>query len=113
MAARLGSTTSARAQQWERSGLTLQEFGEQRGIARTTLVWWRHAHGRQSRPPASERAPADAPPVFRELQLAGPAPLPAPALLEVVLHSGHVLRIPSGLEATTLRAVIAALAGAR
>ena len=130
MAGRLGSTTSARAQQmrgvlqqWERSGLTLQEFGEQRGIARTTLVWWRHvfrhagrkrrhAHGRQPRPPASACAPAGAPPVFRELQRTGPAPLPAPALLEVLLRSGHVLRVPSGVDTTTLRVVIAALEGA-
>src|SRR6266852_1263480 len=45
---RLGSTTSVRARQmrrvlarWQRSGLTLREFGQQRGIPLSTLTWWR------------------------------------------------------------------------
>ncbi|MGO9263997.1 MAG: IS66 family insertion sequence element accessory protein TnpA [Candidatus Binataceae bacterium] len=44
----MGSTRSARAQEmrrvlaeWQRSGLRLREFGEQRGIALSTLRWWR------------------------------------------------------------------------
>ncbi len=44
----LGSTTSVRARQmrrvlagWQRSGLTLREFGEKRGIPLSTLSWWR------------------------------------------------------------------------
>jgi len=125
MAARLGSTRSARAQQmrgvleqWKRSGLTLQEFGQQRSIPRTTLVWWRHvfrhagrkrrgANGGQESLP--ERALASAAAVFRELPLTGPVTRPAPAVLEVVLRSGHVLRVPEGMGTTTLQAVIAVL----
>ena len=45
---RMGSTTSVRARQmrrglagWQRSGLTLREFGEKRGIPLSTLSWWR------------------------------------------------------------------------
>jgi hypothetical protein len=45
---RLGSTTSVRPRQmrrvlarWQRSGLTLREFGEKRGIPLSTLTWWR------------------------------------------------------------------------
>src|SRR6266851_8681545 len=45
---RKGSTTSVRARQmrrvlerWQRSGLTLREFGEKRGIPPSTLSWWR------------------------------------------------------------------------
>jgi len=44
----LGSTTSPRARQrrrvlarWQRSGLTLRELGQQRGIPLSTLTWWR------------------------------------------------------------------------
>ncbi|MBP1687733.1 MAG: hypothetical protein H6Q33_3876 [Deltaproteobacteria bacterium] len=45
---RLGSTTSPRARQprrvlarWQRDGLTLREFGQQRGIPLSMLTWWR------------------------------------------------------------------------
>ncbi len=125
MAARLGSTRSARAQQmrgvleqWKRSGLTLEAFGQQQSIPRTTLVWWRHvfrhartqrrgANGERQCPP--KHAPAGEPAGFREVRLAAPVARPAPALLEVVLRSGHVLRVPGGVEAATLQAVIAVL----
>lgn len=125
MAARLGSTRSARArqmrgvlEQWKRSGLTLEEFGQRQSVPRTTLVWWRHvfrhaskkrrgANGERHCPP--ERAPAGEPGGFREVQLAALVARPAPAMLEVVLRSGHVLRVPGGVEAATLQAVIAVL----
>ena len=42
----MGSTTSMRASEmrrvlarWQRSGLTLREFGEKRGITLSTLTW--------------------------------------------------------------------------
>jgi hypothetical protein len=125
MAARLGSTSSTRAQemrrvlqQWERSGLTLEEFGQRQSIPRTTLVWWRHVfrHARKKRrvanggrPYPPDRGRAGAPAVFREVQLTRSGTRPAPAVLEVVLRSGHVLHVPAGVEATTLQAVIAVL----
>jgi hypothetical protein len=121
MAARLGSTRSARAQQmrgvleqWKRCGLTLLEFGQQRSIPRTTLVWWRHVFRHASGKPRGADGgrpcpPSRAPAGFREVQLAAPGPQPAPAVLEVVLRSGHVLRVPGGVEAATLQAVIAVL----
>ncbi len=50
---RMGSTTSVRARQmrrvlarWQRSGLTLREFGQQRGILPSTLSWWRQVFRR-------------------------------------------------------------------
>lgn len=124
MAARLGSTRSARAQQmrgvleqWKRSGLTLREFGQQRSIPRTTLVWWRHVfrHASRKRREASDGRPC--PPLrvpvgFHEVQLAAPVARPSPAVLEVVLRSGHVLRVAGGVEAATLQTVIAVLEGA-
>ncbi len=49
----MGSTTSLRARQmrrvlarWQRSGLTLREFGEKRGIPPSTLNWWRRVFRR-------------------------------------------------------------------
>ncbi len=48
-----GSTTSLGARQmrrvlarWQRSGLTLREFGEKRGIPPSTLNWWRRVFRR-------------------------------------------------------------------
>jgi hypothetical protein len=75
---RLGSTTSARARQmcrvlarWERSGLTLRQFGEQRGIPLSTLTWWRQVFRRAGEPVngAPGRAPAAKPVVFTEVSL--------------------------------------------
>src|SRR5260370_39113415 len=50
---RMGSTTSVRARQmrrvlahWQRSGLRLREFAEQRGIPLSTLSWWRRGFRR-------------------------------------------------------------------
>jgi hypothetical protein len=44
----MGSTTSVRAREmrrvlarWQRSGLTLREFGEKSEIPLSTLTWWR------------------------------------------------------------------------
>ncbi len=120
--ARLGSTTTARARQmrrvlrrWERSGLTLKAFGERARIAPTTLVWWRHVfrhagrrQPRQRTPNRAGRRVAPAPPRFVELTAAA-AQRGAPAMLEVLLRSGHVLRLPAGFDATALRAVVRAL----
>jgi hypothetical protein len=54
---RVGSTTSRCARQmrrvlgrWERSGLSLREFGEQRGIPVSTLSWWRQVFRRAGEP---------------------------------------------------------------
>ncbi len=35
---------------WERSGLSLREFGQQRGIPLTTLTWWRQVFRRAGEP---------------------------------------------------------------
>jgi hypothetical protein len=111
---RMGSTTSVRAREmrrvlahWQHSGLTLREFGEKRGIPPSTLSWWRrvfrHAGDEDGNGVAAENAV-----VFTEV------PLPTnvartSAVLEIVLHSGHLVRVPAGADSDTLQRVLQAL----
>src|SRR5260370_31293020 len=92
---RMGSTTAVRARQmrrvlghWQRSGLTLREFGEKRGIPLSTLTWWRrvfrHAGDEEGNGAAAEHAV-----VFTEV----PPPANGPgtaAVLALVFHRGHL-----------------------
>jgi hypothetical protein len=114
---RLGSTTSPRARQmrrvlarWQRSGLTLRESGQQRGIPLSTLTWWRQVFRRAGEPvnAAVKSVPASDAVVFTEVPR--PATVPTtPAVLEIVLCSGHVVRMPSGADTNTLQRVLQAL----
>jgi hypothetical protein len=114
---RLGSTTSPRARQmrrvlarWQRSELTLREFGQQRGIPLSTLTWWRQVFRRAGEPVdlASKSAPAGDAVVFTEVPR--PPTLPTtPPVLEIVLRSGHVLRVSAGADTDTLQRVLQAL----
>ena len=114
---RSGSTTSARARQmrrvlarWQRSGLTLREFGQQRGIPLSTLTWWRQVFRRAGEQvnAASKGVPASDAVVFTEVPQ--PANVPrTPFVLEIVLHSGHVVRVPAGADTDTLQRVLQAL----
>ena len=111
---RMGSTTSVRARQmrrmlarWQRSGLTLREFGEQRGIPLSTLSWWRRVFRVAGEDEVNSAAAAKAV-VFAEVL--PPANLPrTPAVLEIVLHSGHLVRVPAGADTDTLKRVFQAL----
>ena len=111
---RMGSTTSVRARQmrrvlayWQRSGLTLREFGEKRGIPLSTLSWWRQVFRRAGDEDGNGVA-AEPPVVFTEV------PLPTnvartSAVLEIVLPSGHLVRVPTGADTDTLQRVLQAL----
>ena len=109
-----GSTTSVRARQmrrvlagWQRSGLTLREFGEKRGIPVSTLSWWRRVF-RDAGGEEGNGAPAENAVVFAEVQR--PADVPrTPAVLEIVLPSGHLVRVPAGADTGTLQRVLQAL----
>jgi hypothetical protein len=110
----LGSTTSVRARQmrrvlarWQRGGLTLREFGEKRGIPLSTLTWWRRVF-RRAGDEEGNGAPAENAVVFTEVPK--PAKVPrTPSVLEIVLPSGHLVRVPAGADTATLRRVIQAL----
>jgi len=107
---RMGSTTSARARQmrrelgrWQGSGLKLREYG----IPLSMLTWWRrvfrHAGEEHVNGVAGEN-----PVVFTEVPK--PANVPRTAtVVEIVLHSGHLVRVPAGVDADTLQQVLQAL----
>jgi hypothetical protein len=114
---RSGSTASPRAREmrrvlvrWQRSGLTLREFGQQCGIPLSTLTWWRQVFRRASEQvnSASESLSATDAVVFTEV------PKPAtvtttPLVVEIALRGGHVVRVPAGADTDTLRRVLQAL----
>jgi hypothetical protein len=111
---RMGSTTSVRARQmrrvlarWQRSGLTPREFGEKRGIPPSTLSWWRRVFRRAGEKHVNG-APAENPVVFTEVPK--PAKVPrTPAVLEIILPGGHIVRVPAGADTDTLQRVLQAL----
>ena len=92
------------------AGLTLREFGQQRGIPLSTLTWWRQVFRRAgaSVDVAPKSAPASDAVVFTEVRR--PATLStASPVLEVVLCTGIVLRVPAGADSETLQRVLQAL----
>ncbi len=94
---RMGSTRSVRARQmrqelahWQRSGLTLREFGEKRGIPVSTLSWWRRVLRGSGENEEGNGAPAENVVVFTEVPQ--PAKVPRTAeVVEIVLPSGHLV----------------------
>jgi hypothetical protein len=111
---RLGSTTTERAGEmrrvlgrWEHSGLTLREFGQQRGIPLSTLSWWRRVF-RGASEEAGNGVAAEKAVVFTEVLQPGTVPRMA-AVVEIVLPSGHVVRVPAGADTATLQRVLETL----
>jgi hypothetical protein len=91
----------------EFSGLSQREFAHKRGIPLSTLTWWRKRLG-DSRPRSRrDPRPSTLIPVTmleprREKQTsAGP--------IEIRLGAGHVVSIPAGTDAATLRQVFEAV----
>jgi hypothetical protein len=111
---KMGSTTSVRARQmrrvlarWQRSGLTLREFGEKRGIPLSTLSWWRRVYRGAGEEEGNGAAVENAV-VLTEVPPPVNVPM-TPAVLEIVLDSGHIVRVPAGADTGTLRRVLQAL----
>ncbi len=95
---------------WQRSGLTLREFGQQRGIPLSTLTWWRQVfrRGGESVDAVPKSAPASDAVGFTERTGVSLERPPAGAL-EIILRSGHLLRVPAGADTETLQRVLQAL----
>jgi hypothetical protein len=114
---RSGSTASPRAREmrrvlvrWQHSGLTLREFGQRCGIPLSTLTWWRQVFrraGEQMKAPPKSVPASDAV-VFTEVPQ--PATVPTtPFVVEIVLRSGHLVRVLRGADTDMLQRVLQAL----
>jgi transposase-like protein len=79
------------------SGLSAGEFAARAGVEAQRLHRWRRALGGRG----DTRAPA-----FVEIK-----PVAAASAIEVVLRSGHVLRVPDGFGEAALRRLVAVLEG--
>jgi hypothetical protein len=87
--------------------LTLREFGAKRGIPVSTLSWWRQVF-RRAGDEERNGAPAENAAVFSEVP--PPENVPGTAeVLEVVLPSGHLVRVGAGVDPATLQRVLQAL----
>jgi transposase len=95
-----------RVRRWKKSGLTAAEFGEREGIQGKQLHWWKWHLGKKAVSSASE-SPLRLLPVSvvpsRDQQVSREAPL------EIVLQSGHTLRVGHGFDPATLRTVLSVL----
>jgi transposase-like protein len=123
-------------QQWQRSGQTVRAFCAEHGLTEASFYAWRriitqrdrpdeqptdHSHIAGTRPMADDNEPSptrdetrDHRPAFVPIRVAPPSPRatslrPTSGLLELVIGSGRVVRVPSGFDAATLRHLLAVL----
>jgi transposase-like protein len=82
---------------WQESGQSIRAFCADRGVSEASFFAWRRTLRQRDR-----QAPP-APPKFVPLHLL------ADAVLEVVLPSGVVIRVPPGADALLVAALVAAL----
>ena len=114
-----------RLARWVKSGLNVRDFCRRYQLAETAFYFWRRVIAARDRTPPASVPPTSSPLArrtsasHRRPSRRTPAPPPRPtfvpvrviadAPLELVLRSGHVLRVPPGYDAGHLRAVVAAL----
>ena len=100
----LEQTWRDRVTRWRTSGLSVRDFCRSEGLAEPSFYSWRRTIAQRDVGLAAPNAPAFVPVHVRHD--------PAPPVLELILRSGHVLRIPPGCDPEHLRAVVAALEAA-
>jgi hypothetical protein len=93
-------TWRERIRRWEQSGLGRKEFAEREGVHPSTLGWWRcelaRRDGGQDRPVVA-------------LTRVTVTPTVATAPLEVLVHGGAIVRVPTGFDAATLERLLSVL----
>ena len=95
---------------WQSSGLKLREYGQQHGIPVSTLSWWRQVFRR-----AGEQGNAASKQSGRAMWWCSPRCRSRrtfqghASVVEIVLHSGHLVRVPAGADTETLQRVLQAL----
>jgi len=82
----------------EASGQSIRGYCREREVREHSFYMWRKALRQESQPVR-----------FALVETTQPAAQRNPAALELVLGSGHVLRIGPGVDAATLRTVVTAL----
>lgn len=89
---------------WQASGLSVRQFCKQEGLSESSFYVWR----KQLRHPAAPEPEAGTSwPSSPFIQVSLPK---RPAWwMELVLSSGHTLKIPAGIDRATLTAVFSAL----
>jgi hypothetical protein len=99
-----GASASAKVNQWRellaehgRSGLTVKQFCQERGITQWSFYAWR------------KRLREEGPVRFALVERGRVRPEPAAAGLELILRTGERLRIGVGVDGATLRTVLEAL----
>ena len=92
---------------WRASGLGVRAFCRQEGLSEPSFYAWRRRL--TTTVPAEEGKRSSEPQPFIEV----PLPAAQPAGLELVLASGHVLRIGSGVDSNVLMNVLTAIRQAR
>jgi len=86
----------------QRRGMTWVELAEESGVPRSTLHWW-------YRRLREERKPRKARPRFVQVDIHERARAGESQSLEVVLRSGHRVRVSAGFDPEHLRRVIVVL----
>lgn len=88
---------------WERSALTIRDFCARRGLEEHNFHAWRRT--------LAARAQERAAPTFLPVEVVGEtAVAEMAAAIEIVMPGGAVVRVRVGVDGTTLRQVLAALA---
>lgn len=115
-----------REQFWRRTltrfataGLNIRDFCRRHRLAETAFYFWRRAIAARDREPGRPAVAPKSRPTPRPKPRRTAPPSPRPTFvpvrvvpdrpLEVVLRSGHVVRVPPGSDPSYLRAVVAAL----
>lgn len=110
---------------WRQSGVTIRDFCDAHGLSEPSFYGWRRelakrdeqARERPARRKSSGHAEstngsshrdphANGLPAFVPLQV---MPAEPASVLEVVVGAGHVVRVPPGFDAATLRSLLAVL----
>ncbi len=106
--------------EWEASGMTQASFCRERELSPAAFSWWRSEFKRRDRKAEAGVQPSEAgknpaPPRFPFVQVSVPetmAPCPPQDRIEIILPSGHQIRVPQEFSSETLQRVIEVLGAA-
>jgi hypothetical protein len=92
---------------------TVRDFCAEHGLAEQSFYWWRLTLGQRDRAsstskPAQRKGRGQQSARFVQVRIV-PAPIGTAADLQIVLSSGHVVRVPTGFDPATLRQLLAIL----